>query len=245
VQALEKRYELARENSHRRGTQEEFALLVAAVNANSHVVVAMPTLSARTFLLDANALYANYEALVGGGIRTPATLENDIDRCVAAGKLFASFASNIRYGVLSINGVGLRNYGAVYLTLRDVAVEQRVSFLHENSYLFLKSLNAAFGGAVPQGFRSVWKNRTHLVAAKLESLLTKGSKIADWAGLLVMQGKQRSGDQCIEAHIFDSFSADAVEAIESSKDKLSRHEQTDIKYMTELLAERKKVGHRK
>jgi hypothetical protein len=162
VDALSDRFKSAHDKASKRGLAAEFDALVATVSSGSHVVVAMPPFYARTFLSDSRTLYVGYEGLVGQGSRAPAPFENDSERHAVPGKLFASYASEIRYGVLSLNGVGLPNYGLVFVRLRDLAIEQRVSFLHENSYLFLDELKVSVREPVPPGFRSDWQNRSEL-----------------------------------------------------------------------------------
>jgi len=242
IDALSARFNIARDNSGKRGLATEFDALVAAVDSASHVVVAMPPLCARTFLVDSRTLYAGYESLVGGGIRAPAPIENDSERFAVSGKLFGCYASQIRYGVLSLDGVGLKNYGLVFLTLRDVTIAQRVSFLHENSYLFLDNLRSTVRGDVPPGFKSIWQNRAELVAAKIEPMLTAGGSLPDWAGQLVVQGATRAEDRCVEAHVFGSFNAASIESIEFAGPGTTRGERIDIACIKELMAKRKPVG---
>jgi len=238
VDALSSRFNTAAANADKRGLAEEFAALVLVVHSASHVVVAMRPLSARHLLSDPLELYANYESLVGAGNRLPAPSKDDGDRHAVSGKLFASYASEIRYGVLSLDGVGLSNYGLVFVRLRDVAIEQRVSFLHENSYLFMDALQVPVRGNLPHGFRSGWQNRDKLVAAKIEPILSAGSNATNWARQLVAQGATRSEDKCVEAHIFGSFNADSVESIEFARPGSSRGERNDINCIKELMARR-------
>lgn len=238
VNALMSRYKDALANADKRGLSKEFAALVLAVNSNSHVVVAMPLLYARTFLIDPRTLYGSYEGLMGAGIRLPAPFINDSDRHAVSGKLFASYASDIRYGVLSLDAVGLSNYGLVFVRLRDVAIEQRVSFLHENSYLFMDALQVPVRGTLPHGFRCNWQNRDKLVAAKIEPILLPGSTETDWARQLVAQGANREEDRCVEAHIFGTFNAESVASIEFAGPGSSREERNDIDSIKEFMERR-------
>ena len=238
VSALSERFNIARDNATKRGLTEQFDELVTAINSKTHVVVAMPLLFARSFLADPRTLYAGYENLVGGKIRTPALFKNDSDRFAVSGKMFASYGGEISYGVLSLNGVGLHNYGIVFLMLRDVAIEQRVSFLHDNSYLFLAKLNLPVLGVIPHGYRSCWQNRAKLVAAKMESILTTNSNPADWACQLVVQGATREEDSCVEAHIYGGFNADSVQSVEFAASGTTRSDKLDIAAIKELMVKR-------
>lgn len=109
--ALEGRFTLAHAKANKRGLTAEFTALVSTVTSESHVVVAMPLLCARSFLNDPRVLYAGYESLVGAGNRLPSPFGNDSERHAVSANLFGSYASEIRYGVLSLDGAGLPNYG--------------------------------------------------------------------------------------------------------------------------------------
>lgn len=238
IGALSSRFDKARESACNRGLVAEFDALVSAVNSLSHVVVAMPPLVARDLLSDPRKLYAGYEGLVGGSIRIPAPFANDTERCSVAGQIFGSYAKDIRYGVLSLDGMGLRSYGLVFARLRDLAIEKRVSFLHENSYFFFESHKMSARDKFPTGYRSCWKNRAKLVASKIEPTLTAGSGSREWAGQLIVRGKTREEERCIEAHIYEGFNVEAIEAVEFADAGATRSEKNDIACIVELMAKR-------
>ena len=234
--ALRKRYDEARRAARSVGTLSEFDALSAALSASSHVVVAMPLLAARTLLTDPRSLYSNYELLVGGEVRTPAPFASDADRHSTGGELFGSYAADIRYGVLSLDGRGLSSYGIAFLKLRDVSVRDRTTFLEENSFRFVER-----GGhgrhSLPKGRSSVWRNRNELASTKLQPTLEVGSDIKDWAAELVRDGEDRLEDAFVEAHIFGPFNAASVESVSfGSAD--SRSERNDIASIEELMARR-------
>lgn len=242
IEVLSRRFEAARKSATGRGVQAEFDSLVSEVASKSYVVVAMPPLSARNLLFDPREIFTGYEKLVESGSRQPSSMQNDRDRCAVGGRLFGSFAKEICCGVLSLDGTGLQNYGLVFLRLRDVAVDQRVSFLEENSYHFLDHHNVPVRGALPQGYRSAWHNRGELAAAKIEPMLTAGSSAANWARQIVVQGATRSDDEFIEAHIYGGFDAKAVESVVCVGAGASRAEKIDIACIKEYMAKRRSPG---
>lgn len=242
VDALSRRFEDARSDADNRGVKAEFDLFVSEVTSKSHVVVAVPPLKVRDLLNDPREIYVGYEKLVGAGSRKPAPLQDDGDRCAVGGRLFGSFAKDICYGVLSLNSTGLPNYGLVFLKLRNVAIERRVSFLYENSYLFLAQHKVAIRGHLPQGYRSGWQNRADLAATKIGPMLVPGTNASAWARHLVVQGGSRSDDSCVEAHVFGGFDANAVENIAFAGPGASRAQKVDIKCIKELMAQRGGAG---
>ncbi len=242
LQALNGRFEVARREAVNRGVGEQFEQLVMTLEQNSHVVVAMPPFAARNFVSDSRNLYQGYERLVGSEMRAPAPSTHDSDRQAVSGKLFGSYASEIKYGVLSLNGESLANYGLVYLTLRDLAIRDRVSFLHENSYLFADQLGTTLRGSVPPGFRSDWNRRSQLATTKLQPGVSANESPSDWASRLVQQGKDRSGDSCIEAHIFGTFSVGAIQSASYANSGASRQDRLDIQIVQELMQARSATG---
>lgn len=242
VAALDQRFREAKARAVARGLDAEFDSLHNHMRTSSHVVVAMPPLYARTFLSDPRTLYTGYEALVGTPTRMPAPFAHDSDRHAVGGKLFGSFAHEIRYGVLSLDGKGLSAYGIVFVRLRDITVQDRVSFLEENSYILLDGLQATVRGAVPLGLRCGWSNRCDLAVVKVEPALTAGSAAPDWSRQLVVSGSTRADDRCIEAHIFGPFNVGAVDGITFAGQGATREERNDIKVIKEFWAKRSLPG---
>ncbi len=242
VVALKARFAEASDVASRRGIDPEFADFVTAVDSDSHVVVAVPAFYAREFLSNPRTIYTNYESLVGAGVRTPASFQDDSHRQTVSAKLFGSYAPEIRYGVLSLNGVGLKSYGRVFLRLRNVAIEKRVSFLAQNSYDFVK--NTLTNGTLPCGFRCAWNNRAQLAAAKVQPKLESAGNVSRWAEQLLTTTENREEDDFIEAHIYGGFNADAVESVEFNCVNQSRENRTDVGIIKRVLATRKPGGSR-
>ena len=236
--ALLDRSTKATESAERRKCTSQLDSLKSAVEISSHVVVAMPAFDARQLLRDRSSMYQNYENLVASGGRLPASLPDDHVRASVGALLFGSFAKAIRYGTLSLDGRGLPTYGTVFFKLRDVAVQDRVSFFEMNSYQFVEKFDLRPNKQIPQGYRSTWSDRHHLAAAKLCPKLTPGHTKAQWPGLLIKtDGKNRSKDEFIEAHIYGSFNASAVESASYAPKKTwAKDDKTDIPVIKELLA---------
>lgn len=235
--ALLDRSSKATESAKRRHCTAQLDSLKSTVESSSHVVIAMRPLNARKLLLDRGSIYQNYETLVASGGRVPASPSDDLERASVSALLFGSSARNIRYGVLSLNGFGLSTYGKVFFQLRDVAIQDRVSFLEMNSYRFVEKFGLMPNKPVPKGYRSTWSNRHHLAAAKLCPKIKSGHTRAHWPGLLIQtDGKDRSKDEFIEAHIYDGFNASAIESASYAPMKQwTREEKTDIKFIKDLL----------
>jgi len=210
---LKTRFEVVAAFAKTAGLASEFQELVTEIDQHSHVVVAIPTLYAISFLSNRTTLYTTYESMVDSGTRSPAPFVDDSHRCAVGGKFFGSYAKEIRYGALSLNNHSLHNYGEVFFTIKSKTIEKRTSFLSENTYHFAENNKVNLSDPFPKGYRSDWNSRSILVASKLGSLLSPGDTSDQFSKLLVKQGADRSTDDCVEAHIHGTFNDYAVESI--------------------------------
>lgn len=238
--ALAERFSQAGQSASARGVKQQFDSFTDEVKKNSHVVVSMRPFAARNFLQDPREIYSNYERLVGAGCRTPASFVNDTNRSSVSGKLFGTTANEILYGVLSLNGWGLPSYGSVFLKLRDIAIKNRVTFLHENSYFFLQ--DQTFSKAIPLGFTSSWENRNQLAATKIEPQLSQTDTQESIKKYILTQGTSREGDRCIEAHIFGTFNGEAIQSVEFIEKGANRSDRNDIDTIKALMKKRAQTG---
>jgi hypothetical protein len=207
---------------------------------HSGVVVSMPAAIALTLVSDPRSVFANYETLAEAGLRKPAEPQHDRQRAAVAGILFGSYAKQIRYGILSLTETGLPTYGEVCCHLRSVAIEDRTTFLEWNSYTFVSLKDIRAEMSVPVGHRAVWDNRHLLALAKLGERVSRGQGRAEWEKLMFQTDtNDRSKDDFIEAHIYDSFGIDAVEAMtQVSGKRLDRHTSVMARMAVDLFRKR-------
>ena len=220
--------------------RQEFQNLSDVVQGRSGVVVTMPASVARNLAADPRLIYENVETLVGAGIRRPPSLQDDKHRAAVVGILFGTYGRQVVYGILSLTCQGLPTYGDIGCRLRSIAIDDRTTFLETNSYRFVEQHRLRPGVPVPPGYAAVWDNRHVLAVAKLGKSLPWGTCLAEWQRLLVQTDrKDRSKDEFIEAHIYDSFDIAAVEAMIPCEGKdLSRGAKLDIKLALEFFASR-------
>jgi len=193
-----------------RGCQQVRSEFCEAVSEVSGVVIAMPAPRARDLTIDPREIYANYEQLVGAGVRRPAPVNDDRARRLVAGAVFGSYAEHIRYGILALGNEALSNYGTVACRLKGVAVQNRTTFLEMNSYAFVSVLK----DGIPPGVRAVWDNRHMLALAKHGHQLQPGQNLNSWQGMLVKSHPgDRSKDDFIEAHVFGTVNVDSIETM--------------------------------
>lgn len=230
LKALTARYEDAKALASAKGCLTEFETLTELIETQSGVVITMSARLAMSAMDDPTWLYTNYERLVGAKARKPASPGNDRHRFGVGGTLFAGYANDIMYGALSLTKEGLPTYGEVYCRLRSVTIDKRTSFLETNSYKFVSEHNISPGDKLPVGHTACWRQRHHLVLAKLAEHLSAGQTEPDWQALLLQSdGKDRNNDVFVEAHIFEGFDKYTIESMVPLTDKLSRGEKLDLK----------------
>lgn len=237
LQALEARVDTARSQVNESGCLDEFKDLETLIKQKSGVVITMPTGMARKLFEDPKCLYKNYGDLVGAGVRKPASLDNDRQRCAVGGLLFGSCANAIICGALSLTEKGLPTYGTVYCRLHSVAINKRTSFLETNSYKFVQDHRIVPGDKLPVGYMACWKYRHSLVLAKLASLLSTGQTESDWQAILIQSdGKNRENDNFVEAHIYEGFDKNAIKSLTPIPDKrLRREEKLDLRIAVSMF----------
>jgi len=236
--ALKTRRDAASSEAVARGVAPEFDALEAAVLAGSHVVVTMPADVARKIFSNPLELYTGYESLVEAGARVASPSLNDRHRTSVSAMLFGSYAKEIRYGVLSLNGFGPESYGHIHCQLRDVAVRDRATFLERNSYHFVDEHKLTPDKELPSGFQAAWENRHHLVSTKLGRKLRRGDHLPDFAGYLVVSNPaDRSTEEFVEAHINGMFDRNSVEKCLGPRTKPTQREiRVDVMIALERFA---------
>lgn len=209
--AIAERYRDACQDIENRGCQKEFAEFEELIKSKSGVVVAIDPTCALS-LLKPTFIYNNYESLVDGEIRVPAKGEDDRIRRIVGGTLFGSYANRISYGALSLTDIGLSSYGSIHCRLRSKSIKERTSFLEKNSYAFFEE-NSHFPCTALNGRIASWEDRHLVVLAKLAPKLKKGQKENDWQRILVHSDGDKKHDDCVEAHIYGSFTRDTVDSL--------------------------------
>ena len=212
VDEVNNRLTKTRARAAQRGCEALIDELNAVLRDESVVCVTMPAQVARSLAEDPRLIYSNYESQVGAGFRIPAQLQNDRHRAAIGGLLFGSYATKIRYGLMTIGQQGLPSYGGIVCRLRSKAIEHRTSFLDENSYTFVRTHELMAGDPIPMGHRAIWSNRGDLALAKVGDGIHAGFTRDRLQDLIVKaSSKTRSEDEFIEAHIYDGFDVNAIE----------------------------------
>ncbi len=121
--------------------------------------------------------------------------------------MFPHYAKEIRFAALSLDGVGVTDYGSCSMVLRNLAISERATVFEENSLEFCRSRELGVGRSVPPGYRAVWEERDLLVCAKLVGRLSPSTTDDSFPGIL------KSGKDFVEVHIYGSLHRGSIERI--------------------------------
>lgn len=211
-QALEERYLKAIETAHVNGSDENLMRFAEAVQT-SQAVINLRLNALYHLVMADDALYANYSGAVEGESRSSAAWRADRHRRSVEGMLFGGYGKAIRYAALSLDGSGVNSYGPYAIKLREIAVRARTTVLEENSYDFVRRHCLVPGDAIPPGHAAVWANKHKLAVAKLAPQISGSTREDEFARILLFTEGKRETDNFLEAHIFGTFDANAIESV--------------------------------
>jgi len=222
---LNKRYRAAYARAEERDQATKFRKVEASISKDSGVVVSMPPEILRNMCAKPKAVFVNYETLVGSGIQAAAPQDTDCARRATVGKLFGSYAKDIRYGALSCSCFGVARYGVAHCRLKDVSISARTTFLHEDSIQFCDRPGNRDQVAIPAGYRSTWNDRHLLSMAKLEDRLEDFDEFSDDVNGLLISSDSDGNLDYIEAHIHGPFTVHSIESISLSESPTAKHQE--------------------
>jgi len=154
-----------------------------------------------------NKLYASFYQLVGAGARRPEKGIIDKERLLADDLLFPGYRDQIRFAALSLDGIGVTDYGSCSLVLKNLAIRDRATVFEENSLEFCRTRGLGVGNPVPPGHRAVWEERELLGCVKLFARLNSATLDSSFPNIL------KAGKDFIEVHIYGSLHRRSLESI--------------------------------
>lgn len=234
--ALERRYNSAKNDLSARGatkSQEDFETAVS----DSAAIIARSDNELQRLATSENELYATYYQLIESGVRLPAGDKWDTLRVMADSALFPGYKSHVRFAALSLDGVGLFNYGNCLIVLRDALIAHRASVFEENSVLFMKHhrIRMSEAAKLPRGYRSTWKDRAKLCVAKIHNRIDADTQANEYSALVLREGATSEEDEFIEVHIYGSISIRTIEKVILSPRLKRRQRATILKALKERL----------
>ncbi len=137
-------------------------------------------------------------------------------RNVAEDALFPGYKDKIRFGVLSLDGDGVYNYGECSITLKLHMLTHRTSLFTDNNVVFtIYAQKSAMADAenLERGHRATWDERHKLCVAKLGPQMDANLAPGDFATLLLQQGRTTEDDRFVELHIWGPVTVRSVQSV--------------------------------
>lgn len=136
-------------------------------------------------------------------------------RELADSVLFPQYKQEIRFGALSLDGVGLPNYGPCSIVLKEKMISHRSSVFEENSILFVerRKIKISRKTNLPNGYRAAWSNRAKLCIAKLAGKIDSTTGPDKYSQILLRAGATSEDDEFVEVHIWGPMTVLTMERV--------------------------------
>lgn len=207
TKALDRRYRAALKAADGRGCRAAVDAFAAALAGSQAVINCRVEEVDRLASSDRN-FYASYYERLHGGVHGPYDDAWDLLRKVADVTLFTHYEDKIHFAALSLDGIGVRSYGACSLVLREPMIASRTSVFEGNSAGLLGKRQR-----LRPGFRALWADRMKLGVAKLAAQVGAGTEPVQFPALLLFQGGTPEEDRFVEVHIWGSLSIRTCERV--------------------------------
>ena len=181
------------------------------VAGEAKAVVAMPVAKLSELVSSDNALYRSFYKDVEAGLRLPKSNEWDPIRESVDALLFPHYYTELKFGALALDGLGVTKFGGVSVTLRDGMIRERASVFEENTVDFVKTYRIVVADPLPRGYRAAWGFRGELAAAKLARRIVSSMTRKEFPSLL------RDGDDFVEVHVYGPIHRRAIERLTGSR----------------------------
>jgi hypothetical protein len=225
--ALDRRYQTAKAKAVSRGADVRLQNFENAI-ARCQAVIVRPEHDVLRLATSTRQLYGTYYQQIEAELRLPDGDKWDAFREIADTVLFPHYKKDIRFGALSLDGIGVLNYGSCSITLRDEMISHRASVFEENSARFVERQ----GTKIPKGYRAAWNDRSRLCVAKLSGEIDSATGSDKYSGLLLRQGTSSDDDEFVEVHIWGPMTVLTMEKVIITAP--GSHQQTTIRKAIEF-----------
>jgi len=212
--ALDRRYKTARSDAAQRGADVKVQHFEDTLK-ESKAIIATSVTNLSRLASSHRQLHATYYDLIGGPIKFPEGSEWDLLRVLADVLLFGEGKKHIRFAALSLNDIGLTNYGPCALILKEHMISHRSSVFEENCALFMerKGIRVQRQPKLPKGYKATWERRARLCVAKLADRIDSGTTSDKYSEILLKNGTTSAQDEFVEVHIWGPFTVFTLEKV--------------------------------
>lgn len=209
--ALDRRYQAAKKDAIVRNVEsplQEFENAVVVTKA----VISRSESEVLRLASSTRQLYATYYQMIEAELRLPDGDDWDALREPADTVLFPHYKKQVRFGTLSLDGVGLPRYGSCSMVLREEMIAHRASLFEENSTVFVER-HGMRKSRTAKGYRSTWGDRAKLLVAKLHRKIDSATTPDKYSRILLNTGATAENDEFVEVHIWGPISVLTLERV--------------------------------
>lgn len=214
IAALEQRYLQGELDATGRGAINVLHDFERAID-DSVAIFARPAHELWRLSTSDDEVYATHYQLLAAGIKSYSDTKWSVLRAVADDALFPGYKEDIRFAALSLDTLGLSNYGECSVVLRTDMIAHRASVFEENSTTFMghHSVEMSKAHELQKGYRATWPDRAKLCVAKLSGMFDAGTSNKEYSAILLSQGTTTADDNFIEVHIWGPLTMRAIEQV--------------------------------
>lgn len=215
--ALQARYEAAVEQARADSLDSVRVEFESKVQTESRAVLSLGHVELRYLVDNERRVFATFYERVEAGLQIPSGGKWDVLRGISEHSLYQHQKKHVRFAALSMNDIGVHNYGDCHVSLKTSMIEDRTSTFEDNNVVFtVYTKETLMKDAInlPEGHISDWRDRHMLAVAKLAPSLTiSPPKGGDFSGFLIDQGATTADDRFIELHIWGPMTVKTIEKV--------------------------------
>ncbi len=175
-------------------------------------------------MVNENENYLSYQRGVEQGKIIKRTFQHDRFQCIVESAFYGFDGRNLVYAALSLDDNGVSSYGNVSVVLKTRNIEKRSTFFERDTFLLFDDLvekGWKVKEIIPAGHCGTWNERDKIAAIKHGAEIQEGHQTADFVAIIMKNGDEKTCDEFIELHIFNTVTPKNFEKITFQK-KLTR-----------------------
>ncbi|MEO6758277.1 MAG: hypothetical protein ABIO24_02405 [Saprospiraceae bacterium] len=211
----------------------------AIINQEGKAVINMSNEVLRLMVIE-NADYLSYQRGVEQGKIIKRDFQHDRFQCMVESAFYGFDGRNIVYAALSLDDNGVNYYGDLSVVLKTKSIEKRTTFFERDTFLVYKELTAMgwrLDEDLPAGYCGTWPERHKTAVIKHGAAIQASQEIADFAALILKNGDDRTNDEFIELHIFNTIVPNNFEKVTFQKKLVRSFDQLQFEILKSKLTD--------
>ncbi len=150
-----------------------------------------------------NDLFKTFYRHIDDGERQPEDSDLERDRLIVDVTFFPYYYKYVVFAALTLDGRGPESYGECSFVFKQEGIGQQSTVFEENTLVFGRKHKIGARTPPPAGYRTVWRKRHRLAAAKLHAHIDSSTEAGKFSEILLKQHGSTDADDFLEVHIYD------------------------------------------